>query len=83
MSETEEKLVNLEVNGEPVQARPGQMIIEVTDAAGVYRICLNTFSDIESPVEYSFQMQPTGDDDHGDIPGTGTQRHHRRHHRYR
>ncbi|MGD2167908.1 MAG: NADH-quinone oxidoreductase subunit NuoG, partial [Gammaproteobacteria bacterium] len=41
MSAAEEKLINLEVNGEPVQARPGQMIIEVTDAAEVYvpRFC--------------------------------------------
>mgnify|MGYP001822970686 CR=1 FL=1 len=41
MSEAEEKLVNLEVHGEPVQARPGQMLIEVTDAAEVYvpRFC--------------------------------------------
>jgi NADH-quinone oxidoreductase subunit G len=41
MSEAQEKLINLEVNGEPVQARPGQMIIEVTDAAEVYvpRFC--------------------------------------------
>ncbi|HMB73507.1 MAG TPA: NADH-quinone oxidoreductase subunit NuoG, partial [Gammaproteobacteria bacterium] len=41
MSDTEEKLVNLEINGTPVQARPGQMIIEATDAAEVYvpRFC--------------------------------------------
>jgi NADH-quinone oxidoreductase subunit G len=34
-------LVNLEVNGEPVQARKGQMLIEVTDANEVYvpRFC--------------------------------------------
>ncbi|MFU8895972.1 MAG: NADH-quinone oxidoreductase subunit NuoG [Gammaproteobacteria bacterium] len=36
-----EELVNIEVNGVPVQARRGQMIIEVTDAQEVYvpRFC--------------------------------------------
>ena len=34
-------LVNIEVNGMPLKARPGQMLIEVTDNAGVYipRFC--------------------------------------------
>jgi NADH-quinone oxidoreductase subunit G len=33
--------IEIEVNGQPVTARPGQMLIEVTDAAGVYvpRFC--------------------------------------------
>ncbi|MGI9331362.1 MAG: NADH-quinone oxidoreductase subunit NuoG [Gammaproteobacteria bacterium] len=33
--------IEIEVNGEPVTAKPGQMLIEVTDAAGVYvpRFC--------------------------------------------
>ena len=41
MSEAEDEVINLEVDGEPVQAKPGQMIIEVTDAAEVYvpRFC--------------------------------------------
>jgi NADH-quinone oxidoreductase subunit G len=41
MSEPEEKVVNVEVNGVPVKARPGQMIIEVTDRHDVYvpRFC--------------------------------------------
>ena len=41
MSDAGEKLINLEVNGEPVTAKPGQMLIEVTDAAEVYvpRFC--------------------------------------------
>ncbi|HNK32750.1 MAG TPA: 2Fe-2S iron-sulfur cluster-binding protein, partial [Plasticicumulans sp.] len=30
-----EDLVNIEVNGTPLQARKGQMLIEVTDAAGI------------------------------------------------
>jgi NADH-quinone oxidoreductase subunit G len=34
-------IVNIEVDGEPVEARPGQMIIEVTDSIGAYvpRFC--------------------------------------------
>ena len=34
-------IVNIEVDGEPVEARPGQMIIEVTDGIGTYipRFC--------------------------------------------
>ena len=34
-------IVNIEVDGKPVEARPGQMIIEVTDAIGAYvpRFC--------------------------------------------
>ncbi len=34
-------IVNIEVNGKPVEARKGQMIIEVTDAMGAYvpRFC--------------------------------------------
>jgi len=41
MSEAEQKTISLEVNGVPVKARQGQMIIEVTDAAEVYvpRFC--------------------------------------------
>jgi NADH-quinone oxidoreductase subunit G len=41
MSQAEEKLVNVEVNGVPVAARQGQMIIEVTDRQDVYvpRFC--------------------------------------------
>ena len=31
MSESEDKLVDVEVNGVPMKARPGQMIIELTD----------------------------------------------------
>ncbi len=36
-----EDTVNIEVNGVPLKARPGQMLIEVTDDAGVYipRFC--------------------------------------------
>ncbi len=36
-----EDLVNIEVDGRPLQARKGQMLIEVTDAAGIYipRFC--------------------------------------------
>ena len=34
-------IVNIEVDGEPVEARPGQMLIEVTDSIGAYvpRFC--------------------------------------------
>ena len=34
-------VVNIEVDGEPVEARPGQMLIEVTDSVGAYvpRFC--------------------------------------------
>ena len=34
-------VVNIEVDGKPVEARPGQMLIEVTDAIGAYvpRFC--------------------------------------------
>ena len=34
-------IVNIEVDGEPVEARPGQMVIEVTDTIGTYvpRFC--------------------------------------------
>jgi NADH-quinone oxidoreductase subunit G len=34
-------VINLEVDGKPVEARPGQMLIEVTDAVGAYvpRFC--------------------------------------------
>jgi NADH-quinone oxidoreductase subunit G len=41
MSTPPNKIVNVEVNGVPVQARPGQMIIEVTDRYDVYvpRFC--------------------------------------------
>jgi len=41
MSSPPDKIVNVEVNGQPVQARPGQMIIEVTDRQDVYvpRFC--------------------------------------------
>ena len=41
MSDSEEKLVNVEVNGVPLKARPGQMIIELTDRHDVYvpRFC--------------------------------------------
>ena len=41
MSSNDEKVINLEVNGKAVQARPGQMIIEVTDAVNEYvpRFC--------------------------------------------
>jgi len=41
MSTPPNKIVNVEVNGVPVQARPGQMIIEVTDRQDVYvpRFC--------------------------------------------
>jgi len=36
-----EDLVNIEVDGKPLKARKGQMLIQVTDAAGVYvpRFC--------------------------------------------
>ena len=41
MSATPEDLVNLEVDGRPVQAKKGAMIIHVTDAIGEYvpRFC--------------------------------------------
>ena len=41
MSEKDENLVTIEVNGVPTQARRGQMLIEVTDQADVYvpRFC--------------------------------------------
>jgi NADH-quinone oxidoreductase subunit G len=41
MSTPPDKIVNVEVNGVPVKARPGQMIIEVTDRQDVYvpRFC--------------------------------------------
>ena len=41
MSAPPDKIINLEVNGMPVQARAGQMIIEVTDRRDVYvpRFC--------------------------------------------
>ena len=41
MSEADDKLVDVEVNGVPIKARPGQMIIELTDANDVYvpRFC--------------------------------------------
>jgi NADH-quinone oxidoreductase subunit G len=41
MSEQQEKLFEVEVNGVPVKARPGQMIIEITDQNDVYvpRFC--------------------------------------------
>ena len=34
-------VVNIEVDGQPVEARAGQMVIEVTDAIGTYipRFC--------------------------------------------
>jgi NADH-quinone oxidoreductase subunit G len=34
-------IVNIEVDGKPVEARPGQMLIEVTDSVGAYvpRFC--------------------------------------------
>ena len=40
----DEDLVNIEVDGIPMQARKGQMLIEVTDAAGVYvpRFCYHS-----------------------------------------
>jgi NADH-quinone oxidoreductase subunit G len=41
MSEKDDKTINVEVNGVPLTARPGQMIIELTDQADVYvpRFC--------------------------------------------
>jgi NADH-quinone oxidoreductase subunit G len=41
MSESDDKLVDVEVNGVPIKARPGQMIIELTDQHDVYvpRFC--------------------------------------------
>jgi NADH-quinone oxidoreductase subunit G len=41
MSAAEDKSINLEVDGKPVTARPGQMLIEVTDAGDIYvpRFC--------------------------------------------
>src|ERR1019366_6273923 len=39
-----DELVNIEVNGVPLKARKGQMIMQVTDAADVYipRFCYHT-----------------------------------------
>ncbi|MEE8307423.1 MAG: NADH-quinone oxidoreductase subunit NuoG [Gammaproteobacteria bacterium] len=39
-----DELITIEVNGEPVKARPGQMLIEVTDAVDAYvpRFCYHT-----------------------------------------
>ena len=41
MSDKNDNLIDIEVNGEPVKAKPGQMIIEVTDAHDAYvpRFC--------------------------------------------
>ncbi|MGD8340726.1 MAG: NADH-quinone oxidoreductase subunit NuoG [Gammaproteobacteria bacterium] len=41
MSESDDKLIDVEVNGVPMKARPGQMIIELTDQHDVYvpRFC--------------------------------------------
>ncbi|HEY5667299.1 MAG TPA: NADH-quinone oxidoreductase subunit NuoG [Gammaproteobacteria bacterium] len=41
MSESDDKLIDVEVNGVPMTARPGQMIIELTDQHDVYvpRFC--------------------------------------------
>ena len=41
MSEADDKMLNVEVNGVPMKARRGQMIIELTDAENVYvpRFC--------------------------------------------
>jgi NADH-quinone oxidoreductase subunit G len=36
-----DELVNIEVNGQPLKARKGQMIMQATDPAGIYipRFC--------------------------------------------
>ena len=41
MSEQDDNLIDIEIDGEPVRAKPGQMIIEVTDATDAYvpRFC--------------------------------------------
>ena len=41
MTETEDKTIEVELNGVPVKAQPGQMIIELTDQSDVYvpRFC--------------------------------------------
>ncbi|MDX1561924.1 MAG: 2Fe-2S iron-sulfur cluster-binding protein, partial [Gammaproteobacteria bacterium] len=41
MADNDKKTVTVEVNGVPMEARPGQMLIELTDAADVYvpRFC--------------------------------------------